>query len=201
MANCAAVSVGAICNLIDPFINCNKLLVILHNFQPRIRLDLGMLHSSVKLTIEGLHLLLMIDLQILNSFHGFLLVYSEFLIPRSVELLHVVLSNCDIFSHLCSLNICSQFVLELNDISFKQSYLFHQIFVKLVLLYFAALIGIQLHFFFDSQEDKHLFVFVQDSIASHIKDIKKFLRRADLKQIIDTVSLLIEYQANVSIIQ
>ena len=68
-------------------------------------------------------------------------------------------------------------------------------------MYFTTFFSKQLHFFLDHREDQHLFIFVKNAVASHVKHIKKLLRCSKTQQVEDMITSLFEYQTDISIIQ
>lgn len=81
----------------------------------------------------------------MNFFEGLFLVCLEALLPNSIKVLHVFLSDFYVLAHLILLYICAKYILELDDFTFQKSYLLHQVFIKLVLVHFAAFQSKQLH--------------------------------------------------------
>ena len=68
-------------------------------------------------------------------------------------------------------------------------------------MYFTTFFSKQLHFFFDHREDQHLFIFVKNAVATHVKHIKKLLRCAQSQQVKDMITSLFEHQTDICIIQ
>lgn len=95
----------------------------------------------------------MIDLQVLNTFKSLFSADCEAIFPVDIEVLHVFLSDRDIFLHLRLLNVRAKGVLIDDNFGFKKSDFLHQVLIQLVFLDFAALEREQLHFFLNGQED------------------------------------------------
>lgn len=140
-------------SLVDSLIDSDKLLIVLHDLQLGIGLDLSNLHSSVEFAVKGLHLLLVLDLQVLDPDQRLVFVFLEFELPVIVEVLHVLVADLHILAHLRDLDVGSQFVLVLNYLGLQETDLFHKILVQLVFVDFAALCSEQLHFFLDESKD------------------------------------------------
>ena len=83
----------------------------------------------------------------------------------------MIISDLDILTHLLVLDVRAELLLVPNDLLLQSARFFHQVFVKLILLHFAALLGKELHFFLDCGEDYDLFIFVEDAITTLIKDV------------------------------
>jgi hypothetical protein len=77
---------------------------------------------------------------------------------------------------LVVLNINSELILELIDVNLKESYFSHQVFVCLILLNVAELLGQDLHFLLDDREDKDLLVFVKLTIAALAENLQELRR-------------------------
>jgi len=84
----------------------------------------------------------------------------EFAFPASVEISEQIVTNLYVFLHLALLDGIAQFVLINDDFQFKCSHFFHQVFIQLIFIYFAALISKDLHFGLDDREDQNLFILV-----------------------------------------
>ena len=143
----------------------------------------------------------MIDLQALNFLKRLLFVDLEALLPFVIEFLHMFLTDGDVLTHLRALNVSAEFVLILDDLVLQESNFFHQVLVKLILMYFTTFFSKQLHFFLDYREDQHLFIFVKNAVSSHIKHIKKLLRCTKSQQVKDMITSLLEHQSDICIIQ
>ena len=95
----------------------------------------------------------MVHLQILNLLESLFLIDLEALLPLVVELLHVLVTDLDVLTHLSSLNVASKLVLIVDNLSLEESDFFHKVLVELILVHLAAFFGEQLHFLFDERED------------------------------------------------
>ena len=103
---------------IDPLVEGHQLLVVLHDLQLGIGFDLGSLHGAVKFAVKRLHLLLVVNLQVLNLLERLLLVGLEALLPALVEILHVLLTDLNVLAHLGTLDVSAELVLVAGDFSF-----------------------------------------------------------------------------------
>jgi len=187
--------------LVDSFVDGHQLLVVLHHLQLGSGFDLGDFNGSVKFTVQGLHLLLVHHLEIVNFVKCFLLVQLEALLPAFVELLHVLLANGDVLAHLSVLDVGAQVVLEGNDFSLEQSHLFHQVLIQLILVNFAALCREQLHFLFDDREDHDLLVLVEDTVTTHVEHINELLGATQPEKVVNVVDSIFKHQADVGFVQ
>ena len=162
-------------SFIDSLIDSDQLLIVLHSLQSGIWLNLGGFNGSVQLAVQSFHLLLMVDLKALNFFQRLLLVDLEALLPCVIEFLHMLFTDSHILSHLSALDVGAEFVLILDNLILEKADFLHQVLVKLILMYFTTLFSEQFHFFLDHREDQHLFIFVKNTVATHIKHIKELL--------------------------
>lgn len=87
----------------------------------------------------------MLIFELLDLNHTIVLEFGKILFPISVELLHFLVTDFNILSQLRILNIRSEVILEHAYISFEQSDFPHEIFVKLIFLDVAELLGENLH--------------------------------------------------------
>ena len=186
---------------INSLVDSDQLFIILHRLKSGIWLDLGGFNGTVKFSVQSFHLLLMVDLQALNFFERLLFIDLKALLPFVIEFLHMLLSDSDVLTHLCALDVSAEFVLILDNLIFQKSDFLHQVLIKLILMYFTTLFSKQLHFFLDHREDQHLLIFVKNAVAAHIKHIKKLLRRAQSQQVKDMITSLLEHQTDIRIIQ
>ena len=69
--------------------------------------------------------------------HALVLEFSELLLPISVKLLELFISNLNILPELVGLNIDSKLILESINVGFKKSHFSHEIFVELIFLHVA----------------------------------------------------------------
>ena len=69
------------------------------------------------------------NLQVLNPDKSVVLVLLELQLPIVVEVLHMLLTNRHILSHLRRLNVLAKLVLEVDNFSFQQAHFFHKILV------------------------------------------------------------------------
>ena len=83
----------------------------------------------------------------------------------------MIIANLHILAHLLVLDVRAELLLIANDLLLQCARFFHQVFVELILLHFAALLGKELHFLLDRREDYDLFIFVEDAITALIEDI------------------------------
>lgn len=88
--------------------------------------------------------------QLLDLNHAIILELGKILFPISVELLHLFVTDFYVLSQLIVLNIRSEIILEHAYVSFEQSDFSHEIFVKLILLNVAELLGENLHLLLDN---------------------------------------------------
>lgn len=186
---------------VDSLVERHELLIVLHNLQLGVGLDLGSLHSTVKFAVKSFHLLLVINLQVLNLLKRFLFVNGETLLPSLVEILHVLLANLNVLSHLCSLDVSPQLVLIAGDFSFKESDFLHEVLVKLILVDLAALFGVQLHFLLDHRKDGNLFVLVKHPIATLVKHFDELVGRVQSQQVVDVLLALVKDQTHIHVVQ
>ena len=91
--------------------------------------------------------------------------------------------------------------MESYDFSLEQAHFLHQVFVQLILVYFAALFGKQLHFLLNEGENKYLLILIEDTIAALVEDINELLRRTQTKQIEDVLAALIEDKSDVGFVE
>ena len=110
---------------INSLIDGDQLFIILHCLKSGIGLDLGGFDSTVKLTVESFHLLLMIDLKALNLLKRLLFIDLEALLPCVIEFLHMLLTNLNILPHLSALNVGAEFVLIRDNFGFEESNFLH----------------------------------------------------------------------------
>jgi len=108
--------------------------------------------------------------KLVNLRHVFVLLSLEVLLPLHVEFLQGFLANFNVVFELPLLNIAAKFILISNDFLFKKPHFPHQILVQLVLENLAALVGQQLHFFLDNGEQQNLFIFVEQAVATLVKN-------------------------------
>ena len=118
----------------------------------------------------------MSDLQILNLVQRVFLEVLKLSLPVLVEILEMLVSNRDILLHLSGLNVSSQLILVLDNISLHHTDLLHQVFIELVLVHFTALFSKQLHLLFDDGEHEDLLILIQDSITALIEDLNELNR-------------------------
>ena len=91
--------------------------------------------------------------------------------------------------------------MESYDFSLEQAHFLHQVFVELILVYFTALFGKQLHFLLNERENEYLLILIEDTISALVEDINELLRRTKTKQIEDVVAALIEDESDVGFIE
>ena len=163
-------------SLVNSLIDSDKLLVVLHDLQLGCGLDLGSFNCAVKLTVECLHLLFVLNLQVLDLLESLLFILLEALIPSVVEVLHVLLTDLNILTHLSMLNVGPQLVLSRDNFGLKESHFLHQVLVQLVLVDLAALIGEQLHFLLHNLEDHDLLILVEHAITTLIEHLNELSR-------------------------
>ena len=113
----------------------------------------------------------------------------------------MLLANLDVFSHLGTLDVPTHFVLEGYDLGFEKPHFFHQVFVELILVNFAAFFREQLHFLLDEREDKDLLILIQHTITALIKDINKVLSFTQPKHIVNVLSALFENKTDVRLVE
>ena len=98
--------------------------------------------------------MLMLDLEVLDSFESLKLTLVELLFPAAIEVLHLLFADVDILLHLSPLDVRAERILVSHDLSFNESNFFHEILVELIFLHLAAFLRKQLHFFFHAEEDQ-----------------------------------------------
>jgi hypothetical protein len=111
--------------LFDSFVDGNKLFVVLHFLKPGGRLDLGGFDCATKLSVQFLHLVLVVVLEQLDFLKGLVFKLSKLVLPRSVEVSEEIVSNCDVFAHLSLLNVGAKLVLVLHNLLFQKAHFTH----------------------------------------------------------------------------
>ena len=91
----------------DSLVDRHQLFIHLHLFQSSFWLDFDILNSTIKFLIQHLHLFFMIIFQKFDAHKAFVFVLVEFLFPRPIKFLQLLISNFNILSQLVFLNICS----------------------------------------------------------------------------------------------
>ena len=143
----------------------------------------------------------MVHLQVLDPLESLLLILLEAVLPLVVEVLHVLVADLHIFTHLSLLNVRSELVLIGDNLSLEEPDLFHKVLVQLVLVHLAALLSEQLHFLFDERENADLLVFVQDAVPTLVEDFKELVGCVQSQKVEDVLAALLEDQSDVSLVQ
>lgn len=99
----------------------------------------------------------------------------EVVFPVSVELLQLLVSNVDVLLQLFGLDVDPEVVLVGVDVLLKQAHLSHQVFVQLVFMDYAQLVGEDGHLLFNRGEYENLLVLIQLTIRAYIKHFKELL--------------------------
>ena len=136
-------------SFVDSLIDSDQLLIVLHRLQSSVWLNLGSFNGSVQLAVQSFHLLLMVDLKALNFFQRLLFVDLEAFLPLVVEFLHMFFADSHVLTHLGALDVSTEFVLILDNLTLEKTDFLHQVLVKLILMYFTTLFSEQFHFFLD----------------------------------------------------
>ena len=145
--------------------------------------------------------MVMLVFQLVNFRHVFVLLLLEVLLPLHVEFLKRLLTNFNVVFELVLLNVRAQLVLICHDFSFEESYLSHQIFIKLVLEDLAALVRQQLHLFLDDREQQNLLVFVEDAVPTLVEHFDELIGALEPQQVEDVSLALFEDQADVGLVE
>ena len=124
-------------------------------------------------------------LRVFNLDDGLLLEVLEPLLPISIELLKLLITDVNVFFQLLLLNVSSQFVLVKVEVLLQQSDFAHEVLVELVLVNDTELISQYLHLLLNQTKDQHLLILIECPIATQIKDIKELLRRRDSQHVKD----------------
>ena len=143
----------------------------------------------------------MLDLEPLHLLERLFFIQGEFLLPRAIEVLHMLLTDLDVFAHLSLLDILSHLILEHDDLGLQEPHLLHQVLVELILVHFAALLGKQLHFLLDERKYEDLLVLVQYAVTTLVEDVNEVLRIVQAKQIIDVLTALLEHKTDIGLIE
>ena len=88
----------------------------------------------------------MIILEEFDSHQTFVLVLLELLLPLSIKILKLLITDLNILSELVLLDVGSEFILVLINICLKYSNFTHQILIQCILLNIAEFLSKDLHF-------------------------------------------------------